>query len=345
MKKNEKYFLSVILLFSFCLISFGIFLTFNNKIIDPVDGVVATVSKTDLVNITDNADSKTESLPSDNSDLSNNDSSNNDVTSNDTGNSSSYVVEQTPETNSVPYSPPSSNSEALSTPTIQEVNNKLRLELQSKYGITIKYGNETNGYNVGGLSTSAIADDNKAAIALEELATNLSYYPSGFFKEFEEMGLKLTVYLIDKYSESDVTGVTDPSSNNVVISIATYFSFSESFHHETYHYMEKYIKLKGGSFGYWQQYNPADFIYGSTNSSLSFDRTNKANSFFVNDYAQTDEYEDRASTFEYMMANSKASCLNTNEPVWGKAVYMAKVIDVFFNTVNSYTTEYWERFL
>lgn len=342
MKKNEKYFLSVILLFSFCLIGTGVFLTFNNKLIHPVDGVIATVDKADLVNITDNADSKAESLPSDNDVESNVDS---DVTSNNTGNSSSSIVEQVPTTSPEPYSPPSSTSNTLPTPTIQEVNNKLRLELQNKYGITIKYGSETNGYNVGGLSTSVIVDDNKVANVLGELAANLSYYPSGFFKEFEEVGLKLTVYLIDKYSEADVTGVTDPSSNNVVISIATYFSFSESFHHEAYHYMEKYIKLKGGSFSYWPQYNPSDFIYGNTNSSLSFDRTNKSSSFFVNDYAQTDEYEDRASTFEYMMSNSKASCLNTNEPVWSKAVYMSKVIDVFFNTVNSYTTEYWERFL
>ena len=349
MEKGKKYILSIILLFSFCLIGIGLFLSFEDKLIDPVSGVISTADKSDLVNITNNGKEKKPSTGTgegdNNSNIGdsntgnneNNTSNNNGGTSNSSTNSN--VSEQTPS------SKPTPTPETTSELTTDEVNNKLRVELQNKYGVTIKYGNETNGYSVGGMSTSIISDSSKVNKALSDLSTNLANYPNGFFREFNSIGLRLTIYLIDTYSDSDVTGVTDPSSNNIIISIATYYPFSESFNHETYHYMERYIKIKGGLFTSWHQYNPSGFKYGTLNSNLSFDRTNIANSYFVNDYAQTDEYEDRASTFEYMMADTKQSCMSYNLPIWNKANYMSKVIDVYFKTVKSSTVEYWERFL
>lgn len=311
MEKSRKYILSIILLFSFCLIGIGLFLSFNDKLIDPVSGIISTADKSELVNITSNGKEKKPS---------------------NGGSTNSTASGQDP-----------SSTSGL---TIDEVNNKLRLSLQKKYGVTIKYGNETNGYSVGGMSTSIISDPSKVNKALSDLSANLANYPKGFFKEFNSVGLHLTIYLIDTYSDHEVTGVTDPSSNNnIIISIAIYYPFSDSFNHETYHYMERYIKIKGGLFTSWYQYNPIDFRYGTLNSNLSFDRTDDANSYFVNNYAQTNEYEDRASTFEYMMADTKQSCMNYNLPIWNKANYMSKVIDVYFNTVNSSTVEYWERFL
>ena len=68
-------------------------------------------------------------------------------------------------------------------------------------------------------------------------------------------------------------------------------------------------------------------------------------SYFVNSYAQVAPEEDRASTFEFMMANTKASCLNANKPVWKKATIMSKNIDAALNTVSPNVTEYWERHL
>lgn len=315
MEKGMKYFLSIILLFSFSCIGIGFFLSYENKIIDPVDDILLTVDKSELVNITNNGDEK--------------------------------KPDNATTTQIAPSSPSQSDSSLISTSelTVDDINDKLRSELQDKYGITIKYGTETEGYSVGGMSTSIISDSVKVNRALSDLSNNLSNYPEGFFKEFNSIGLQLTIYLIDTYSEADVTGVTDPSSNDVVISIATYYPFSESFNHETYHYMERYMKIKGGTFTSWTQYNPLNFRYGSLNSTLSFDKTNNSNSYFVNDYAQTSENEDRASTFEYMMADTKASCINYNLPIWNKANYMAKVIDIYFKTVNSSTVEYWERFL
>ena len=55
--------------------------------------------------------------------------------------------------------------------------------------------------------------------------------------------------------------------------------------------------------------------------------------------------EDRASTFEYMMADDMIDCLNKNMPVWKKATSLSFAIDAVFKTVTADSTEYWERYL
>ena len=55
--------------------------------------------------------------------------------------------------------------------------------------------------------------------------------------------------------------------------------------------------------------------------------------------------EDRASTFEYMMFTNKASCLNTNKPVWKKAKFMSQLLEKYLESVKPEVTEYWERHL
>ena len=89
------------------------------------------------------------------------------------------------------------------------------------------------------------------------------------------------------------------------------------------------------------------YYYGGTaNSEIAYaSNGGQESSFFVNNYAQTSEAEDRASTFEYMMANSKASCLNQNQPVWKKAKTMAQAMDAALTTCSPNIVDYWERFL
>lgn len=229
--------------------------------------------------------------------------------------------------------------------SIEEKNDYFRSTLEVKYGVIIKYGEETDKYSVGGLETYSISDPYEVESALNSLANDLSLFPDGFFKEFSNSKLFLTINLISKYSVDNVTGVTEPINNGVIISIATIYPFDESFSHEIYHYIEKYIEMNGGGFSNWNKLNPSDFKYGDANPSLSFSETLDSNSYFVNVYAQTDADEDRASTFEYMMALEKTSCLNKYTPIWYKAQRMADTIDLYFDTVNSSTIEYWERFL
>ena len=224
-------------------------------------------------------------------------------------------------------------------------NELLRIELEKKYNIEIKYGEEVNGYNVGGMSVVPIDNYNDNSMALENLSTALSRYPDNFFDEMHTV-YPLTIYLIDTYSVANVTGVTDSTNPNYVnISIATAYPFDDSFNHETYHYIEHYLNYKNGFFTTWESLNPKSFIYNDVDTNLSYSRSFSEDAYFVSDYAQVSPTEDRASTFEYMMASTKPSCLNEGKPVYLKAKYMSDLIDFFMDSVNDKNTEYWERFL
>lgn len=256
---------------------------------------------------------------------------------------SSTKPSPTPSTS--PSISPSPTSTTPPEPSIDEINNNLRLQLQETYGFTLYYGIETLGYSVGGLSTYPVFDPYTIQSALNSLADTISKYPSGFFQEMKNGGIPLTLRLIQRYSNGGVTGVTNVSNSRAEISISLDYSFAESFNHEVFHYIEKFITKNGGGFNNWNTLNPQDFIYGNINNSLSYNKTYSEDASFVNNYAQTSESEDRASTFEYMMAATKASCLNSGKTINLKARNMADQVDLIYNTVSPYTTEYWERFL
>lgn len=230
-------------------------------------------------------------------------------------------------------------------PSIETTNDNLRKNIESKYKITVRYGVETNGYTVAGLSTEYLTDANRINQLLSELNYNLSLYPPDFLNETRQGGYTLTIYLIKRYSQDNVTGITDSTTKNVVISLATDYSYIESMHHELYHYIEKYMYQRGANYTTWNSLNPPGFNYGSENSSLSYANTKNANAFFVNTYAQTDQFEDRASTFEYMMSQNEDNCLQTGTTIWKKAKYICEQIDAVFQSATPSTIEYWERFI
>lgn len=230
-----------------------------------------------------------------------------------------------------------------------ERNDILRKKLEDAYGIVIKYGQETFGYEVGGMETIPIEDSFAISTSLSKLSKVMQLYPNGFFKEIIDGGIPLTIYLIDEFSINGVTGVTDSNNHFANIVIAISYSFEETFFHESYHYIERYMLKRGVNFKNWNNYNPSDFKYNSDQNKAihdySYNRVFVEDAFFVNDYAQTDASEDRASTFEYMMDSSKASCLNNGNPIWKKAKYIGSTIENSFRSVSPSVIEYWERYL
>lgn len=229
--------------------------------------------------------------------------------------------------------------------SIDDANNNLRNMIKNNYGIDVKYGEETKNYKVAGLETYEITDKNMINQSLNNLNYNMSLYPANFFSEIKNYGFTLTIYLINNYSQNNVTGITDSTNNNVIISLATAYSFTESFHHEIYHYIEKYIYAKGGRYTTWNNLNPINFKYGKIDTSLSYSTTQNISSYFVNSYAQTDEEEDRASTFEYMTAENKEACFIGTTPIKLKAKAISEQINATFSSVTQKTTEYWERYV
>ena len=327
-KKHKKknyllYYAKILIAISLAILAYGLVLDINNNIrlIDPESGV----------SIIDDDNGNFVSVDNNNNNNTNDNNENSNTNNNNGRNSSNNRSQSNTNTNNV-------DSNAL---------NSLRNSIQQKYNVSIKYGGETEGYTVGGLSTVALYDNNIIYNSLVELNNILGLYPYGIFTEIRNGGIPLTIYLINYYSDNTVTGATDSNYSYANISLAVIYPLDESFFHESYHYIERFILKKG--LGYnsvtWNSYNPFDYNYGTIINEFSYKNTFSPDSFFVNNYAQVSAEEDRASTFEYMMAASKASCLNNDKPVWKKAVLMSNTIDAALDTVSPSNLEYWERFL
>ena len=239
----------------------------------------------------------------------------------------------------------SSNNSKIINPGEITDNSTLRDNIQKRYGINIKYGDELSNYTVGGLSVNTLSDDTSINTALRDLNYNLSLYPGGFFEEFSKKGLSLTVNLIKSFSTDNITGITDSTNKDVIISIACDYSFAESINHEIYQYIDKYISLNNGSYGNWNIYNPVDFTYGTRIENYAYTRTKSSDSYFVNMYAEENEYEDRASTFEYMMGNDNPPFFKLGSPINNKADKISMMIKNYFVTASNDDSLYWNRYI
>ena len=312
-KKRLVNYAKVLIVISITLFVYGFSLDFYNKnikkVIDPIKDVKQVNGNNNTVSITPSTGS--EVVPNDNSD--------------------------------------NKTVENKTVPSNKDINNELRNEIQNRYDVKVLYGSETNGYVVKSdntsISTTPITDSNKIYSKLNDLNRTLSLYPKGMFSEIKNGGIPLTIILIDSYSESNITGVTDSSYEYANISIAAMYPFDESFYHESYHYIERYMFKKGANFNSWDTLNPSGFNWNTIDGSLSYSNTFSENAPFVNNYAQTAAAEDRASTFEYMMANSKASCLNRGTTVWKKANYMSQMMRQVLTTVRNNSNVRWEQYL
>lgn len=358
MSNKSRIILARVMIFcSVILIGSGVYLNLQETkpIIDPVsdvttpdndsviittnDGMPPTVTNDNDSDKTGNNDNAT-AVPND-STSSDTPVPNNTTTSGNTGNTSSTSGTNT---NSTPSPSPAPEPEPEPAPVVDQ-NVIFRKSIEDTYGVKVFYGNETSGYSVGGMSTTVIPDSSISS-ALTQLNDALATYPVGFFQEFLNKNINVNVYLIKNYSANNVTGVTDTSFKRINISIAMDFPFNESFHHEVLHAIEYYIERSGGKFTSWNSFNPADFSYGSENKDYSYSVTGEASSYFVNNYAQVSQSEDRASTFEYMTASKRYSCFDSHGyPIWKKSDYLSRMIDTYFNTVTPEVIDYWERYV
>ncbi len=357
-QNNVTYYARILIVVALTFLIYGAILDLNNdrRLYNPVTDITEKEEGTVNISTIDNSEvvpgNKTKTTTNSADTIKNNNNTNN--TNQNTQTENQTTTEQ-PTQNNTPAqsSTPAQNNNQQQPqqeqqpyiPTLDETNNNLRNSIQNTYGITVKYGSETNGYTVAGISTTPITNSTTVNAALTRLNQALSLYPSGMFSEIRNGGIPLTIMLINNYSENSVTGVTDSSYSYAVISIAVAYSFEDSFYHESYHYIERYMFKKGASFTTWNSLNPQGFSYGNINNNLSYASTYSQDAPFVNAYAMTSAEEDRASTFEYMMAGSKASCLNYGTTVWKKSTVIKNMIETVYNTASPNTTEYWERYL
>ena len=349
-RRKMVYHAKILVAIGIALLAYGVILNFTGdyRLIDPVKDVITEEEDTNIIHVDTNDDTV---IKVDNSNDSDKDKQN--PTTNNNNNITNNSNNNKPNTSNNNNNNQNQNSSTPSTPapqphvqTIEDVNNDLRNQLQKKYNINILYGAETINYKIGNISTYPITDSTTVNSQLSRLDSTLSLYPRGLFSEIKSGGIPLTIILVGGYSEPRVTGITDSNYSYAKISISAAYSFEESFFHESYHYIERYLFKNGASFAStWNVLNPPNSYTGTIDTALSYDTAFSPTAPFVNDYAQVSAEEDRASTFEYMMASSKASCLNSGNTVWRKAKVIADTIDVVLNTVSPYSVEYWERFL
>ena len=319
-KKRLVLFAKFLIALSIALLIYGLILDYGTpgkKLIDPIRDVEPIEEEENTVNVTTATEIETEE----------------EIIISGSRNGNNKIV---------------GNNDSVPT-SIDEVNNKLRDEIQKKYDITIAYGSETNGYSVknGGtvITTNPITNADVVNSQLNQLNQTLDMYPNGMFREIKNGGIPLKIILVDSYSDTSVTGVTDSSYEYANISIAAMYPFAESFYHESYHYIERYMFKNGANFNSWDTLNPSGFRWNTIDGSLSYNNTFSQDAPFVNNYAQTAATEDRASTFEYMMASSKASCLNNGTTVWKKANYMSQMIRQVISSVRNSSNVRWEQYL
>ena len=350
-----QYYAKILVVVAFTFVLYGFFLylydssikldpikDFEEEVVDNESTNITTVDEIDdnNSNVDNTSNPTTETTNNTNSDSSKTKPKTKNNTNTNTNNGSNS---NTPSSPVVDNTPPANNDEKVLT--IDEINNNRRVELQNKYSISIKYGAETEGYSVGNVYSYPIYDGGVISNVLQQLDSCLALYPSGLFREIRDGGIPLTILLVNNYNDNLITGITVSNNTSATISIAAAYPFGESFYHESYHYIERYLFKRGADFNTWDTLNPEGFVWNSINPDLSYANTYSPYASFVNNYAQTAAGEDRASTFEYMMASSKASCLNNGGTVWRKAKLIADNIDLIINTVRPDVVEYWERFL
>ena len=79
---------------------------------------------------------------------------------------------------------------------IVDENDTLRKNIENKFGISIKYGTETEGYKVDTLSTVSMTDKSEIKKALLDMEATISLFPEDLFWELKNNGYPLTIYLI-----------------------------------------------------------------------------------------------------------------------------------------------------
>ena len=225
-KKREQvpYYAKILIVISFVFLIYGAILDVNNdrRLYDPIKDVTKEEKSTINISTTDDSEvipgNTTTSTENSNDTIKNSttneaETTNNPANNNSNNNSNTTAPSTPTHNNSTPSTPINNNPNPQNNniPTIEDVNNNLRNKIQSTYGITIKYGDETNGYTVAGISTTPVTNSTTINANLTKLNQTLSLYPSGFFAEIKNGGIPLTIMLINNYSEDSITGVTDSS--------------------------------------------------------------------------------------------------------------------------------------
>ena len=236
----------------------------------------------------------------------------------------------------------------------------------AQYGVTVLISNQcasalsTSGMEI--TTTDQAELENEAEViqnALKILNEALQLYPEDFFDQFrDEAGEHGLLILLVENFEGDERGVIGLCYEmypwyTIAVDITTYEVYN-TYCHEIWHATENRLNdiLPGLLLpSVWDVCNPEDFTY-SYNVSASyiedveytfFQESDINRVYFVDPYAKTNAYEDRARLMEYVMCSDYAEELTQSPAMWAKLYIMADAIRQVFDT-SDWQDVYWERF-
>ena len=177
--------------------------------------------------------------------------------------------------------------------------------------------------------------------SLDSIEEVFSSFGKEFFKEFihdEYKGLR--IYIVNRIEATiSMAGEAFRYYNNYAI-IADTSEFKRTLYHELMHSMEDAVDAKNKTmFKKWSDYNPKGFKYrGKYDEYASpYEYTvsyGKGDIYFVDNYAQTTELEDRARIFENICMNTDTDIKN-NPYLLRKAEYVKNEIIKFYPMLES----------
>lgn len=200
------------------------------------------------------------------------------------------------------------------TDEIDKQNEYLIEYIKKSYGVTIKYGIDSNQLTKM-VNANLLNNEYIANVNINKLKESLEKYPSDFFNIFKLKNNRytLTLVLVDKFNNDNLALAAKTNYSKYTIYISNTEEFNRAFHHEMFHIMEYYIsdiKSNNNLFSNWNNLNPSGFKYSSNIENLNWEYVYKDNLdlstvYFITRYSKFSNKEDRAEIFAELMNNNK----------------------------------------
>lgn len=187
---------------------------------------------------------------------------------------------------------------------------------QDVYNVNINLEDDPNNLS-SNYTITETSNYNDIITALEDLERYFLVFNADFFSRFFGYGMNgLEIYLADnitstsksEFGNADVVGLYIKKNNkyNIVLKVNSGENINTIAYHETFHVIEDYLSSFNITFASWSNLNPSGFTYSNvyyTNQVFSDTlNNNKYNEgiYFVDNYARSNELEDRARMFEFI---------------------------------------------
>lgn len=238
-------------------------------------------------------------------------------------------------------------------------------ELEAEYGVTILMSNQceaaaqSSGNPITTTDQAGLQDEARWIDgALDELESALELYPENFFRQFQNEAQErgILILLVEDISHDlNAIGICYTMGDWSIVAVdITSGEVFRTFCHEFWHATEFKIEQEDPTLlgkPVWDACNPEDFLYtydttpGYINDveNTLFNHEKNGDIYFIDPYAKTNPYEDRARLMEYVMVSDHyAERIMQIKALRNKLEIMAEAVRQVFNT-DGWDVPYWER--